>query len=231
MNSSDAYIQIDNELNKLSSGDYPNIEANQIQEAVNKAALVWVRRQLHGGNQYREGTESSITRVDDLQVLLKPAKLSGSNKDIYFQSTKLPSDYMRISRVTPICNKDNCISIRLPSHLKEDSNVDDYLSDWDYSPSFDFEQTFHIMAGNKIRQYHNNDFEVKELDISYYTIPQFIQFEGAILPSGGIGKDMTWQFKEDVAQEIISETIEILAGSIESYNRQALSEKEKEENN
>ena len=71
MNNATIQIKIKERLNKLDSLDYDNLECWQIVEAFNKTQIEWCRRQLHGGNIYKEGDEMSKRRVDDLQILLK----------------------------------------------------------------------------------------------------------------------------------------------------------------
>ena len=48
-------LKIKQRLNKLDSSDYDNIQCWQIREAVNKAQLEWIRRQIHGVNLVKEG--------------------------------------------------------------------------------------------------------------------------------------------------------------------------------
>ena len=63
-------LKIKQRLNKLASSDYSNLECWQEAELINKAQLQWTRRNLHGGNIYKEGDEQSIVRVDDFQTIL-----------------------------------------------------------------------------------------------------------------------------------------------------------------
>ena len=42
----------------------------QIAEAFNKAQREWYRRQVHGLNQKKEGSEQSIASIDDLQKFI-----------------------------------------------------------------------------------------------------------------------------------------------------------------
>lgn len=216
MTSSQAALQIKNALNKLDSNDYANIQLWKIQEALNVATQRFVRRRL-------PGKEKDSLVVEDIGILLKDTRLSGSNRDMYFLSHSLPVDYFGLSRVAAICAKDNCI-LRIASEWVEDANTNDYLQDWDSQPSFDFEQTFHTLSGRRIKSYHGGDFEVKELDISYYRQPQYIQMPNAPLPGGGIGKDMTWEWKDDVADLLIEEAVWILSGNTGDYNRNALAQ-------
>lgn len=94
MNNSILQLKVKQRLNKLDSNDYDNLEAWQIIEAFNKAQIEWVRRQLHGGNQYREGDEGSKRRIDDLQLLLTQIPLAGTQLTMYYETTDLPADYL-----------------------------------------------------------------------------------------------------------------------------------------
>lgn len=223
MTSLQAILQIENGLNKLSSSDYQNIPAWKMEEAVNIEVVNMVRRKL-------PKKETTTKDVDDLQVLLKTKTLAGINKNDHFISNKLPSDYFGYSRVTPICNKGNCKTIKIPSSLLEDGNVDELLTDYNSSPSFDFEQCFHILADNRVKVYHNNDFEVKEITLNYYKRPQYITFPGQGA-DGTLHKDMVWEFKDDVAGLIIEGAIKLLAVNIESINRAQFAQQELQNNN
>src|SRR5688572_7884446 len=97
MNNATILIKVKERLNKLSSQDFENLASWKIVEAFNKGQLAWVRRNTHGDNILREGDESSIARINDLEVLIKttPA-LAFVDKGIYFQSTvaSWPVDFM-----------------------------------------------------------------------------------------------------------------------------------------
>lgn len=220
MKSSTAALQIKNSLNKLDSNDYKNIALWKIQESVNVAVQRFVRERL----PYKEANN---LMVEDIQVLLKHDKLAGSNRKVYFMSSKLPKDYFGLSRISAICSKEFCKNVMLPSTWVEDSQVNDLLNNSTTQPSFDFEQTFHVLGDNRVYQYHNNDFEVEWLDISYYKKPKYIEFPGSPLPEGGLGKDMEWEFKDDVADKIIEQAVQILAGNTENINRFQIAEQAK----
>lgn len=225
MNSVIAAVSIKQRLSKISSQDSRNLKDWMLEEAVNKAVLDWPRRNLHGGNQYREGDEETVRRVDDFQILLKNADLSVGNKGPYAETVTLPPDYLAHKRVTPNCTKGTCMYVQLRSTLVEEANVDEFLRDYNSQPSFDFEETFHTMIGNKIRVYHNDDFTVVDVTLTYYRLPLKINFVDKTLNA------VTWEWKDDVAQVIIDEAVKILAGDIESMNQNALAEGREEKDN
>lgn len=225
MNSSLASIKIKQRLSKIDSQDTRNIKDFYLEEVINKAVLAWLRRNKHGSNASREADEETIQRVDDLQFLLKQGKLSVGNNGPYAETVRLPEDYLYFKRVTPMCTKGVCAYVPLRSHLAEEANVDDLLMNYDTQPSFDFEETFHTLIGNKIRVYHNEDFTVVDVALIYYRQPLYIHFVDKTKASE------TWEWKEDVAELIIDEAVKILAGDIESLNQNALAEKRVEQDN
>jgi len=206
-------------LNKSASDDYDNVWNYVKSEAFNKAVNDWVRRQYRGKNATQEGDEESVARVDDLQFLLKPEYYIGfRDRGLYIESNKLPVDYLYYKRVTPIVSKGNCTSIRIKSQLREEANVDVLR----HTPSFEFEETFHTLIGNKINLYHNKDFTVDKLQLVYYRKPKVYDFKKL--------SDIT-EFKDDVAELITDEACKIIASDIESLNQKALAEQRGEFNN
>lgn len=213
-----ASVKIDLRLNKSASGDYDNIWPYVKEEAFNKSIYEWVRRQKHGKNQTQEGDEESDVRVDDLQVLLKSSNLSFRKKDIYVQSEAIPTDYLYFKRLTPYVSKDACKSVLIRSSLREEANVDTLLD----VPSFQFEETFHTINGNRIHLYHNNDFNVDRLSLTYYRKPKQYSFKKL---------DQVIEFKDDVCDIIIDNACNIIASDIESLNAAAITKARLEENN
>ena len=225
MNSKIAIQRIDNALEKQGSSSNANLNNYDKEDALNKALNDWIRRQIHGTNPYREGSEESEMRVDDLQPLLIPErKISVNNGDIFSDTSKLPENYRYYNRLTLVVTKGECTNVRIKSTFVENANIDDLLQDWTFTPSFDFEQAFHIMASNKFRVYHNGDFKIDEVLLSYYTNPKYISCEKKDF-------DTPWQWKDDVAEVVIDEAIKLLSGNIEAQNAFALAKARVEENN
>lgn len=214
-----ASTKIDLRLGKSSSDDYDNLWPYVKGEAFNKAVNDWVRRQYHGGNAYREGDEETTIRVDDLQILLKKDNLTIRDKGVYVESNRFPSDYLYFKRLTPYVSKGNCSNVSIKSHLKEEANVDDLLPSL---PSFNFEETFHTLIGNRAHVYHNNDFSIDKIELTYYRKPVFYDF-----------KKLTTviEFKDDVCELLVDEACKIIASDIESLNQKALAQQRTEDNN
>jgi hypothetical protein len=231
MKSSIALLKIRERLSKRDSQYSKNIKKEAIQESVNKAVLDLCRRLLRGKNLFFEQAEESETRVTDLQILIsEPIPLRFSKKEGYVETEKIPSNFFKHIGLSVLAKKNECKD-RVSSDFREYANAGDLLGDWTTEPSFDFDQSFHTIANDRIQQYHDDDFEVEKIDLYYYRIPKFIKFPNTFQPDGSLGNDDEWEFKEDFCELIIDEAVKIIAGDIESINQYQLAEKRVEENN
>lgn len=224
-------IKIKERLGKLDSADYDNLECWQVREAFNKAQLEWVRRQIHGKNDTREGDESTQQKVVDVQNLLKQIKIDLKDYKLYYETIILPVDYFYIKRVTPFVTKGKCKGKMIKSTLREEANVDEYLQDYSMQPSFEFEETFHTMINSTIRVYTNKEFQVDNIKLIYYRYPREIDFTGCVHLDGSTGVEIDPEFKDDIVELIIDDTVSILAGDIESPNQFSLDKQRSETNN
>jgi len=234
MNVATIQIKVKERLNKLSSNDYDNIECWQIVEAFNKAQLQWVRRQLHGFNQFKEGDEQSKRRVDDLQILLTDFPLSLSNSQLFFESTIWPSNYLEFKKVSAYAMDDCCPDPRrLMVYLTEEANVDLHLTDKNRMPSYEWGETFNTLVGNTVRIYTDQKFIISSASLMYYRIPVFIEIAGCVNPYTGLvsAANVDPEFKDDIVELLIDEAIGILAADIESVTQYQRSQQEVEKNN
>lgn len=231
-------IKVKQRLNKLASNDYDNIQDWQIVEAFNKAQPDWSRRNLHGLNIVKEGDEQSTRRTDDFQVLLSttgkssvPA-LAMLNKQFYYEAD-LPANYLQYKRISTEATKDCCPTPkRMVVYFGEQANRDELLRDKYKKASYDWGETFATMEGNKLQVYTNEEFIPVNTTLTYYRQPRRIEITGITDPYTGLvpGVDVICEFKDDIVELLIDESVKILAGDIESLN-QAQREGQAVENN
>ena len=225
LKSSDAVVKFKFRLNKGDTNSYENLTPTHIEETCNKGILDWSRTQLHGGNAYREGKENTIYRIDDLQFLITPRVLSFTSNDEYSETVKLPKDYFEYSTVRLLVEKDGCQKV-IDIDLVENGNVFKIIKDWSNEASFDFEECKITITENKIQIFHGGDFDVKEVKLYYYRLPNKIKVVGSYSStSSNINTvDSVWEFKDDVCEVIIDYIASILASDIESLNQKAITE-------
>lgn len=221
MKSSQAIDKITLRLNKLASSDYQNIEIWKMEEAVNKAAQDWVRRQIKGKNQLMEGDEETSVKADDLSNLLKTEGLSVVDEEL-FSLVDIPEDYRYFKRLTPIVSKNNCSNINIKSTFVEEGNVDELLLNEMSKPSVDFEETFHTEMANHFKVYHNNDFKITKVNLTYYRQPHHINLEDP---------EYVWEFKDEISELLIDEAVKIIAGDTENQLQYQIANTRIETNN
>lgn len=226
-------LKIKQRLNKLASDDYDNIQDWQIVEAFNKGSVDWCRRQLHGTNVKQTGDEQTKRRIDDLQILLREFDLNMVKKDLYYGSANFPTDYFEYKRVSFKGKTNCCESNKFVVYLVEEANVDLYLKDPNLKPSFDWGETFLTMSNNEVKVYTNNEFDVIDAKLAYYKQPTRIEFQGVTNPYTGLVSPVSVEseFKDDIIELLIDESVKILAGDIEYISSVQIADKSVEGNN
>ena len=103
-------------------------------------------------------------------------------------------------------------------YLAEEGNLNQLLRDKSKQPSFDWAETFATLINNKIHVYTNDEFEVSDASLTYYRQPRRIQLKGCVDPYTNEETlvDVESEFKDDIIELIIDETVSVLAGDIES---------------
>jgi hypothetical protein len=225
-------IKVKQRLNKLDSQDYDNIQCWQIVEAFNKAQVEWVRRQLHGTNAFKEGDESSNRRKDDLQRLLVLENLTLGKRDLYYEAS-LPGNYLQWKRVDVYANKECCDKRKMVVYLAEEDDLSLLLRDKAKEPSFEWAETFATLMDNGVKIYTNDKFEIPNASLTYYRQPVRVQFLNCSDPYTGVAStaDVLCEFKDDIVELIIDDTVAIIAGDIESTNQYSRNSQSSERNN
>lgn len=234
MENSTLLIKLKQRLNKLDSNDYDNIECWQFIEAFNKAQIEWCRRNLHGGNMYKEGDELSKKRIDDLQPLLIELSLLGSATDTYFETNNFPVDeYLEFKRVSTQAKDECCPARSMTVYLAEEANVPLLLRDPLKNPSFEWGETFCTMLNNTIRIYKNTNFEIVLPVLTYYRKPRLIQITGCVDPYTGLVSttNVNSEFKDDLVEVMLDDTAALIAGDIENMYQQQRGTQAAERNN
>lgn len=223
MNNTTLQLKIKQRLNKLDSQDFDNIQCWQMVEAFNKGQVEWVRRQIQGLNITKTGDEQTTMRVDDLQRLLIEKRMDMTARDNFYESELLPSDYMYYKRVNIHAHKDCCENKRdmTVTYLAEEENIALLLGDSLKKPSFEWGETFCTFVGNHLRVYTGNDFEVAIAVLMYYRFPVKVQIAGCSDPYSlqVSTADVECEFKDDIAEILVDEAVQILAGDMESITQ------------
>lgn len=205
--------KIKQRLNKKDSSDYDNLECHTLVEAYNKAQLERCRTQL------KEGAENTIRRVDDLQILLTPVEILGSNRDYYFLSNPIPKDYLSYSLLRVWGSNDSCKKESIKSTLREEANADDLYKDLNHKPSFKWRSTFHTIVGDRIKIYRTPDFVIDKIELTYYREPREIRIVGCDYLGTPSPENVDPELNKSLVELIIDEAAAIIAADIENMNQ------------
>ena len=220
MNNNLLQIKVRERLNKLSSQDYDNIECWQIVEAFNKAQLEWVRRQVHGNNQGKEGSEQTIMNIDDLQILIVENNITATEFPLYYETATIPPDYLFFKRISGNAVTECCPERPLFVYLAQVADVDILLGDAFRKPSAKWGETFATVQSDRFRIYTNGEFDLGAPKLVYYRKPRNISFLACINPSTGTTDvDVECELKDDIIELVVDETCSILAGDMELFNQ------------
>ena len=122
---------------------------------------------------------------------------------------------------------------RLMVYLTEEANVDLHLTDKNKMPSYEWGETFVTLVGNTVRIYTDEKFLISSASLMYYRMPVFIEIIGCVNPYTGLvsANDINPEFKDDIVELLIDDTIGIIAGDIESSQQYQRAQQEVEKNN
>lgn len=236
MNNSTITLKIKQRLNKLDSKDYDNLQCWQMVEAFNKGMVELCRENSRGINITHEGDEQSISRIDDLEILIvDPLKLKLTDKGIYYQTSQIdwPVDYLRYKGVNATIIRDCCEEPKpVNFYLGEESNTDLYLRDSNKKPSYEWGESFLTITGNKLNLYHDKQFEINEAFFVYYRQPRRIQIANCKDPYTNLVPlvDVPCEFQDDLIEVFIDKAAAILAGDMESIQKNRLDQDIEKEN-
>lgn len=221
MDNNTLQIKVKERLNKRSSADYDSIECWKIAEAVNKAQLEFVRNQIHGSNQHKEGDESSKVLIDDIQRLLVTSAMTATQYTNYYETMVLPSNYMNFKKISANAKTECCPKRALVIYLANVADEDLLLIDPLREPSAVWGETFATMSNNKLKIFTAGLFDLEDIVLSYYRKPIMVEFAGCVRieDESAITTDVICEFKDDVVELIIDNAVAILAGDIESMNQ------------
>lgn len=232
MTTAETLISFRQRMNKLHSQDYDNIPDWAAVEVINKAQLQLIRRIFQGRTLTQDGAEETRIRIDDLQNLLTPpTKLQVTPKGYYYLSDELPENYLYYGLLIPYCRKGDCSNVKMMSVLEEEANSQMILNDQLRKPSFEWRQTFHTIAQNKIKVYRTEDFIVNYIELIYYRKPKSFDTNGYVHPSGRQSSDSPLEFKDDICQLIIDEAVSIASADLEMVNQFQTSSQRVQNNN
>jgi len=214
----DIALKVKYRLNKVDTQDDENISVYNIVEAFNKAQLNVVNRLYGKNNNYKSGIESTRKRVDDLKILLNPAPkiLSVTKKEGYYLSEALPKDYFHLVRTTCLASIKDCSKKEMFIYLQEESNLNTLLRNEHTNPSFEWGETIGTIAGDNIKVFTLDKFEISKIFLTYLKRPRAIDIPGYLKQDGQPSSQIDPEMPDDIIEMCIDEAVRILSGDMQN---------------
>lgn len=151
----------------------------------------------------REYQNRSTRYVDDIQSLITVShKLINVEDKGSFSEVELPENYLDYISSSTVASRGDCSNKVLSNFEVKMVDLNTHLSDEFSEPSFDFEETIITLGGNKIQVY-KTDFDVNEVRLTYYRIPEQIDIEGYIKLDGSDSQNNSPELRDDLVNEIL----------------------------
>jgi hypothetical protein len=176
-------------LNKMDRQDNVQIPLEDILVFLNQAQLSWIKSKVGENNIYRDGYEGTRKRIDDLQILKveNASLILTKTTDVLYKSyqanLKTLPDYMMYVMSHAGARKDDC-KAGLSVDLIRQNDLSTLYFDANFSPSFEWRNTFATIGQDNITVYTDDSFEIDNLYLTYLRYPKPINSEGYITLDG-----------------------------------------------
>lgn len=209
MTVNNAYQFIKDRLNKNNSGQNQGISQRQFVWAFNMAQYFWFDQRVKADNMDK-------VRQNELQQFIADICLTPSlNEKKMFYTINLPENYYYYEKAYAYAFKGECEHIIYGDPVEE-GNVSKLLEDCFQEPSFEWQESFYTIGNDKLRFYHKDKFQIKEIILTYYRCPIEIDMEEIIdeSPHSNINSELT----KSSLYEVLNLTALIISGDIGDTN-------------
>lgn len=188
------FYEIDQRLNKLSSNENQQIPLEDKAIILQESEIAIIKRKLNPTNTLRVGFEGNKKRYEDLQFLVEPH--TNHELTLTLSDIKLNRWTVDVSELSPTymfyvdsyitADKDTCKNriVWVNSDLTSTANITTLLTNSNYKPSFEYQETFCDLASDEIGVFTDGTFTPKKLFLSYIRYPIPLDFEGYVKFNG-----------------------------------------------
>lgn len=214
--------KVDQRLNKLSTNEHQQIQLEDKILALNEAQIKLIKQKVDGiGAANQLGLDSFKKRYEDLQSLVmnynhQPLPLVVKDKDLNQWVAKihtLEPKYMFYVDSYILADKGRCKDrkIWINRDLAKHGDLQFILNNEHYRPSFEYQETFNLLASDEISIFTDGTFTPKNIQIMYMRYPQYINKEGYIMLDGNPSINTDCELETYLEDELLDLTVQNLA--------------------
>ena len=214
--------KIDQKLNKLSTNEHQQINLEDKILALNEAQIKLIKQKVDGtSTNSGYGLDAFKKRYEDLQSLVmpynhQPLALALKNDELnqYFASLHdLTPKYMFYIDSYILADKGRCTDrkIWINRDLAKHGDIQFILTNDNYKPSFEYQETFNFLSSDEISVFTDGTFTPKDIYISYMRYPVYINKTGYIMLDGLPSFDQDCELETYLEDELLDLTVQNLA--------------------
>lgn len=214
--------KIDQKLNKLSTNEHQQINLEDKILALNEAQIKLIKQKVDGQNTVSGlGLDAFKKRYEDLQSLVEtynhqPLTLAIKNAELNQWSANihlLTPKYMFYIDSYILADKGVCTNrkIWINRDLAKHGDIQFILTNDNYKPSFEYQETFNFISSDEISIFTDGTFTPKDIYISYMRYPQYINKEGYVMLDGLDSFDQDCELETYLEDELLDLTVQSLA--------------------
>lgn len=213
--------KIDQKLNKLSSNAHQQIPLEDKILSINENQIKLVKQKADPNNFYKLGFDSFKKRYEDLQRLVEnyndhPLSLTLADKKLNKWTASvedLSPKYMLYVDSYLIADKGDCKNrvVYVDNDLTKHADVTTLLQNSNYAPSFEYQETFNMVASDEIGVFTDGTFTPKVLYLSYIRYPQEVDYVGYVKFDGSNSTKKDCELQEYLEDELLDLVVESLA--------------------
>jgi len=214
--------KIDQKLNKLSTNEHQQINLEDKILALNEAQIKLIKQKVDGtSTNSGYGLDAFKKRYEDLQSLVitynnqpLPLVLKNAELNQYFTSLhNLVPKYMFYLDSYILADKGRCTDrkIWINRDLAKHGDIQFILTNDNYKPSFEYQETFNFLSSDEISIFTDGTFTPKDIYISYMRYPVYINKTGYIMLDGLPSFDQDCELETYLEDELLDLTVQNLA--------------------
>ena len=217
--------KLDMKLNKLSSLAHQSIPIENKILALNEAQDKLVKVKLNANNPLGLGLDADKKRYEDIENLVEKA---GDHKETLYLSDPLLNEWSTdlsllqpqymfyidsyITATKGACNKIIYVNRGLAKH----ADVLTLLANTNYRPSFEYEDTFCIVAGLQLSVYTDGTFTPQNVYLSYIRYPQRVDYPGYVNFDGTASTKIDCELNDYLEDELLNFAVQELSMDTEN---------------
>lgn len=222
--------ELDQRLNKLSTFNHQVIQLEDKVIALNNAQIKLLKNKISGNNVYSLGLDAFKKRYQDLQFLIENAedhsfKPTEKDKNLHkwvFDTHSLTPHFMFYIDSYLLATKGECKNrvIYVNSELVKHADINLLLTNTNYTPSFEYQETFADISSDEIHYYTDGTWTINKGFVSYIRYPKDMDIAGYEHFDGAASTNVDCEFEDYLKNEILDYAVEELAMFTE--NQQAV---------